>query len=299
MTGFARESVDLPAGTATLTLRSTNHRFLDLQFRLPASAELLEPMIRAELKRSLARGHVDCTLAVESAARQENERPSKVPAFDRTALRAYLADFRAAAEEHGLASQPDLNTAALVPGLLSFAKPPAAAPEIDPYAYLPELIARALASLVAARAQEGAALAAVMERSLDRLAALAEQAAALREQAQPAYLARLTERLEAYLGQEGDRGRLLTEAALLAERGDVEEELVRLNTHVAQFRALLRSGGEAGKKLDFLLQEMNRESNTLLSKTAGITGGAMELTEAGLAMKAEIEKLREQVQNIE
>ncbi len=299
MTGFARASADLPAGKATLTLRSTNHRFLDLQLRLPSNAESLEPFVRSEIKRALARGHVDCTLTVEAAERPDSERPLKVPAFDRAALRAYFADFYAAAEEHGLGVNPDLNTAALVPGLLSFTKTPVAAPEADPNANLPDLLSRALASLVAARAQEGAALTVVMESSLDRLAGLAELAARLREQAQPAHLARLTGRIQALLGAEGDRSRLLTEAALLAERGDVEEELVRLRAHVAQFRSLLQSGGEAGKKLDFLLQEMNREANTLLSKTAGITGGAMELTEAGLAMKTEIEKLREQVQNIE
>ena len=96
-----------------------------------------------------------------------------------------------------------------------------------------------------------------------------------------------------------DPERVLTEAALMAERSDVEEETVRLQTHIDHFRSLLTEGGELGKKLDFLLQEMNREANTLLSKTSGLAGEALKITEAGLAMKAEIEKSREQVQNLE
>jgi len=101
------------------------------------------------------------------------------------------------------------------------------------------------------------------------------------------------------IGAQVEKERLLQEAALLVDRSDIQEELVRLETHVKHFLALLQEGGEVGKKLDFLLQEMNREANTLLSKTSGLAGEALKITEMGLAMKAEIEKAREQVQNIE
>ena len=113
------------------------------------------------------------------------------------------------------------------------------------------------------------------------------------------YTERLQSRLQELLGSAIDRERVLQEAALLVDRSDIQEEIVRLETHVQHFLALLDEGGEIGKKLDFLLQEMNREANTLLSKTSGLAGEALRITEAGLAMKSEIEKSREQVQNLE
>jgi uncharacterized protein (TIGR00255 family) len=113
------------------------------------------------------------------------------------------------------------------------------------------------------------------------------------------YTERLQSRLQELLGATVDKERVLQEAALLVDRSDIQEEVVRLETHIQHFLALLEEGGEIGKKLDFLLQEMNREANTLLSKTSGLAGEALNITEAGLAMKAEIEKSREQVQNLE
>ena len=113
------------------------------------------------------------------------------------------------------------------------------------------------------------------------------------------YSDRLKSRMQEWLGASVDQDRILQEAALLADRSDIQEELVRLENHVQHFLGLLDENGEIGKKLDFLLQEMNREANTLLSKTSGLAGDAVRITEAGLAMKADIEKAREQVQNIE
>ncbi len=113
------------------------------------------------------------------------------------------------------------------------------------------------------------------------------------------YAERLKTRLQELLGAQVEPERILQEAALLVDRSDIHEELVRLQTHVDHFLGLLEAGGEVGKKLDFLLQEMNREANTLLSKTSGLAGEALQITEMGLAIKTEIEKAREQVQNIE
>jgi uncharacterized protein (TIGR00255 family) len=142
-----------------------------------------------------------------------------------------------------------------------------------------------------------------MERELrermSRLEAGAAEVDKLREGMLQAQLERLRARIEELAGTRAEPERILQEAAMLAERSDIQEELVRLNTHIRHFRGLLDSGGEAGKKLDFLLQEMNREANTLLSKTTGVAGEALRITQIGLAMKAEIEKSREQVQNIE
>ncbi len=304
MTGYARvtsRAADAPA--LTLTLKSINHRFLDLQLRLPAGAEALEATIRAELKRALVRGHIECTLTLERNGRRDSAERAAV-AFDLPALRSWVASFRAAAAELGLNSAPDLNLAARIPGLLLAStenRPDSDAGESAALARaVPALLAEALAALRAMRAQEGAALAATLRASLDRLSLLSQEVASLRAGAQDAHFTRLAGRLEQLLGGHAlDPNRILAEAALLAERGDVEEEVARMHTHIAHFHQLLEAGGEVGKKLDFLLQEMNREANTLLSKTAGITGGSARITECGLAMKAEIEKLREQVQNLE
>jgi uncharacterized protein (TIGR00255 family) len=138
-----------------------------------------------------------------------------------------------------------------------------------------------------------------LRAGLDRLEALVDEVALLREDVQRAYFDRVSQRLTGLLNGSFDQERVLQEAALLAERSDVQEEITRLHTHIEHFRALLGAGGEIGKKTDFLLQELNREANTLLSKTGGVAGNGPRITELGLGMKSEIEKAREQVQNLE
>jgi uncharacterized protein (TIGR00255 family) len=156
-----------------------------------------------------------------------------------------------------------------------------------------------LAELKTMRAREGEALEAILRATLDRLAISVAGVAALRPEVEQRYQERLTQRLTAATGSEFNRQRVLEEVAVLVERSDIAEELERMTTHIGHFRELLAGGGEAGKKLDFLLQEMNREANTLLSKTGGVGGKGTRITELGLAMKAEIEKAREQIQNVE
>jgi uncharacterized protein (TIGR00255 family) len=160
-------------------------------------------------------------------------------------------------------------------------------------------IAPLLEQLKVMRAREGEALEAILNGTLDRLAEATDGVAALRPEIEQRYQERLTQRLEAATGPEFNRQRLLEEVAVLVERSDITEELTRMTTHIGHFRELLAAGGEMGKKLDFLLQEMNREANTLLSKTSGIAGKGTRITELGLAMKSEIEKAREQIQNVE
>ena len=178
MTGYARITSRAPDAPAlTLTLKSINHRFLDLQLRLPAGAEALEATIRGELKRALARGHVECTLTLDRNGRKEaiERRPAAV-AFDVPALRSYVVSFRAAAEALGLASEPDLNLAAHVPGLLLAAAESRPETEAEESAAVesalarevPALLSEALAALKGMRAHEGAALAAMLRESLDR-----------------------------------------------------------------------------------------------------------------------------------
>jgi uncharacterized protein (TIGR00255 family) len=149
------------------------------------------------------------------------------------------------------------------------------------------------------REQEGRGIANELRERMAHLAEAGKSVHQHRRAVLQNYSERLNSRLQELLGSTVDKERVLQEAALLVDRSDIQEEIVRLDTHIQHFLGLLDEGGEIGKKLDFLLQEMNREANTLLSKTSGLAGEALKITEAGLAMKAEIEKSREQVQNLE
>jgi uncharacterized protein (TIGR00255 family) len=293
MTGFARLSGRVSETLSfTISLKSVNHRFLDPQLRMPSGLESLEMRIRRLLKENLVRGHVEFTLSLE----RNTEKSSQ---YNSALVASYIAAFRAAASEHNLKQQPDLNAILRLPGVLSAEtfsiKEDIEALETAVLAQLEPLIA----ALNVMRAQEGASLAAELGACLDRLSALVDQVASMREQLQSAYFERISQRVAALLGGEFERDRILLEVALLVERSDVDEEIARLRIHIDHFHSLLRAGGEIGKKTDFLLQEMNREANTLLSKTSGIAGNATGITELGLGMKAEIEKAREQVQNLE
>lgn len=293
MTGFARVTGRLTDNLSfTLSLKSVNHRFLDPQLRMPSGLESLEMRIRRLLKEKLVRGHVEFTLSLE----RNTEKSSQ---YNSALVVSYIAAFRAAAAEHDLDQKPDLNAILRLPGVLSAEtfsiKDDLEALETAVLGQLDPLIG----ALNVMRAQEGASLAAELNACLDRLSALIDRVASMREQVQDAYFERISQRVSALLGGEFERERILQEVALLVERSDVDEEIARQRIHIEHFHSLLRAGGEIGKKADFLLQEMNREANTLLSKTSGIAGNAAGITELGLGMKAEIEKAREQVQNLE
>ncbi|MEO6909718.1 MAG: YicC/YloC family endoribonuclease [Edaphobacter sp.] len=295
MTGYAslRGSVKEQLAFA-LTIKSVNHRFLDLQFRLPSSCDGLEAQMRRMLKDRLRRGHVDVTLQLERKANSQMQ-------LNAGLLDAYMSAFREGSALHGLTKDPDMNVMLRIPGLMS-AQSSVSEEDLQGLdaavlAQVDELVSK----LNDGRAQEGAALAAELRASMLRLQAFADEVAELRSGVRDALFERLRTRLaELMQGTSVSEERLLAEAAVLAEKSDVEEEIVRLRTHVDHFVALLDAGGELGKRLDFLLQELNREANTMLSKTSGASGdNSLRITELGLEMKAEIEKAREQVQNLE
>jgi uncharacterized protein (TIGR00255 family) len=295
MTGFARVSgrvSDLLSWN--LSLKSVNHRFLDLHMRMPAGTEPLEMRLRRLLKENVLRGHLEVTLTVERGLRPSAQ-------FDRDLLQGYIAAFRAAADESALEQQPDLNAIFRLPGVLTgetrFSEQEMQALEEEVAAQIGPLVN----ALNRMRAQEGTALAIDLGATMERLDFAVAQVAHMRHEVQKAYFERISQRIGALLNGNGaiDRDRVMQEAAMLAERSDVEEEVTRLRTHIQHFHSLLRAGGEMGKKLDFLLQEMNREANTLLSKTGGVSGNGQRITDLGLGMKSEIEKAREQVQNLE
>ena len=272
-----------------LSLKSVNHRFLDLHFRLPSGTDSLEMQLRRVLKDAIARGHVDVTLSLERSSGESF-------ALNRELVGGYIAAFRAAAAEFSLSAEPDLNAVLRIPGALESANDSADG-EIE--AAVMAKVGEALARLNQMREEEGRGI----ERELrQRMTHLLEAGRSVRQHRRAVlqnYTERLQSRIQELIGTTADKERVLQEAALLVDRSDIQEEIVRLENHVQHFLGLLDEGGEVGKKLDFLLQEMNRESNTLLSKTSGLAGEALQITEAGLAMKAEIEKSREQVQNLE
>ncbi len=299
MTGFARGTGRANEALGwTLTIKGVNHRFLDLHFRLPAGTDGLEMQLRRVFKERVVRGHVEVTLTLERAVRREAH-------YDAALLDSYVAAFIAAAKKHRLGGAPDLNVLFGLPGV--FGNGGGSGPNPDDRAAdvqsLEQSVLSGIGEVLAAfqqmRAEEGAALAGELHALMHGMEQHVESAAEIHRRAEGEHFARLQSRISALLGTQVDRERLLQEAAILAERSDVSEEIARLRMHVAQFRTQLEAGGELGKKLDFLLQEMNREANTLLSKVAGVGGEGTRMTELGLQMKSDIEKAREQVQNIE
>jgi uncharacterized protein (TIGR00255 family) len=290
MTGFAQVKGQLDGeSTFTLSLKSVNHRFLDLHFRMPSENDGLEMKLRRLLKERIARGHVELMLSVDHGS-------AAAFALNRKLVGGYIQAFRAAAAEFGLAAEPDLNVILRMPGVIDSADDKQVS-ELEG-AVLAKL-EQALGRLNEMREEEGRGIERELRERMTRLRTAAQGVEKHRDAVLRSYAEKLQVRIRELVGTPGDKERILQEAALMADRSDIQEEIVRLNTHVKHFVGLLDEGGEVGKKLDFLLQEMNREANTLLSKTSGLAGEALKITEMGLAMKSEIEKSREQVQNIE
>jgi uncharacterized protein (TIGR00255 family) len=309
MTGYATAQGATDDGTAfTLTMKSVNHRFLDLNTRLPNDCDALEVALRRMIKEHVKRGHIDVTLHLDRRSREG----AQTVQLNRELLVAHARIFQEAAAQLGVDADPELHELLRMPGVVGMEAAPVLAEKPAIEAAVLALAPPLLEQLNAVRAVEGAALAAELGASMVRLRALAEESATLRAGAREAHFERLRARLAELLrvdssaaGAGGDGGqpsdsRLLAEAAILVERSDIEEELVRLRTHIESFIGMLAAGGELGKRLDFLLQEFNREANTMLSKTSGADAAAgLRLTSIGLEMKAEIERVREQVQNLE
>ena len=309
MTGYATSQSATDDGVAfTLTLKSVNHRFLDLNLRLPGDCDSLEVALRRLIKERVKRGHVDVTLHVERRMREQTQTVQ----LNHDLLTAHVQAFQEAAKVHHFNAEPNLNELLRMPGVLTMEiaaslPDPTRAPALE--AAVMAIAPSMLEQLNQVRGVEGAVLSTELRASMLRLRALAEECAQLRTGAREAHFERLRIRIgellkadsnNADVGPQVSDQRLLAEAALLVERSDIEEELVRLRAHIESFLEMLDAGGELGKRLDFLLQELNREANTMLSKTTGGDPGiGLRLTTLGLEMKTEIERAREQVQNLE
>jgi uncharacterized protein (TIGR00255 family) len=290
MTGFAQVKGQVNANFAfSLSLKSVNHRFLDLHFRLPSDTDALEMKLRRILKEKMARGHVEVILNLDRSG-------TNGVALNRQLIAGYVEAFRAAADEFEVEGEPDLNVVLRMPGALDSGAEKSG-DELD--AAVMARVEEALSRLNEMREQEGRSINTELRARMVNLGRAAAGVDAHRATILHSYSDRLQTRMQELLGAHVDKERILQEVAVLVDRSDIQEELVRLNTHVKHFVDLLEQGGEVGKKMDFLLQEMNREANTMLSKTSGLAGEALKVTEMGLLMKSEIEKAREQVQNLE
>ena len=284
MTGFAAVAAELPGVTLAVDLRSVNHRFLDLTVKLPDELRAIEPALRERLGAALKRGKVECRVAMNRAAVG-----ASALAVD-TGRVAQLAQAAAAvAREVPGAAPLSVHEILRWPGVMADASvPPAALAQ-----QVTDLVATALRDLDAARSREGAKIAAMLDAACDGITA---QVARVTPRI-PAIHAAFNERLATRLREAGldpNEDRLKQELAIFATKIDVAEELQRLTGHVTEVRRVLRAGGSAGKRLDFLAQELHREANTLGSKSVDV-----EVSQVSLELKVLIEQMREQVQNVE
>ncbi len=292
MTGFARVKKNIPAAEIILSIKSVNHRGLDLHFHMPPELDALENELRNVIKKGIARGHLQLHLSLVRTA------GDRAAALNHELLNSYLRAFREAAETYHLAGQPELNAALRIPGMLGSTSGEEVKEEVQ-QAIL-EAAAEGVAALNVSREREGAAMAQELRPRCRSICDLVNRMEEIRAGAIPAFQKRMRDKLNDLLHAAGlDPQRLAQEAAILADRSDISEELVRLRTHTEQLEKMLAAGGEVGKRLDFLLQEMNRETNTVLSKTGGLGDLGLTMTELALAAKSEIDKIREQALNLE
>lgn len=288
MTGYGKGVASRDGRELTVELKSVNHRFLDVGLRVPRVLSCTEDTIRRVLKDRISRGHVDVFLNYRNTRSD-----AKTVHVDTQLVEAYVAAARAIPVSLGLPDDLTLSSVLKLPDVTEIV---AADEDTDALMQLAEEATNdACDELARMRALEGERLKAALSQSVDRMAEYRETILARAPFVTEDYRKKLTERIEQVLTDtEIDRARLATEIALFADRACIDEELVRLESHIVQFRAYLEAREPIGRQMDFLIQEMNRECNTIGSKA-----NDAELINAVLLCKAEIEKLREQIQNIE
>ena len=287
MTGYGIGSAQKDDASVTVEIKTVNHRFLDLHVRLAREFQFLEGEIHQMVRGMLDRGRVDVNTSIQSAGQSRF-------LVDDSLVRSYLEAANRLREELKLTDSLDLKTLLALPGVLQNGE----ITQVDS-GVLPDLIRssmrEALDCVLRMRRQEGEALRADMLRNVSGIEESARSIRELSRNASAEYLQKLRDRLAQLLPQGGiDPQRLAQEAALIADKCDISEEVARLESHIDQYKTLMDAMEKAGKKLDFLLQEMQREANTILSKS-----GNLEISRHAIAIKTDIEKLREQVQNVE
>ncbi len=288
MTGYGRAVETVNGREFTVELRSVNNRYLDCSVKLPRSLTFAEEAVKQAVKASVSRGKVDVFISVHSEGGEE----VKV-SLNESVLTGYLGAMRQMVESYGVADDISVSTLSRLPDVFTLERP-----EIDEdqlKADLMEVLAKALEGYDAMRTLEGAALDRDLRSRAATILDLVSQVEAGNAQTVVDYRARLEAKLQEVLANTAiDESRILTEAAIFADKVAVDEETVRLRSHLKQMDAMLTAGGAVGRKLDFLLQEMNRETNTIGSKCTDV-----RLARIVVDIKAELEKIREQTQNIE
>jgi len=288
MTGYGKGSSSSDGREMTVELKSVNHRYLDVGMRLPRHLSFLEDPIRSALTNRLSRGHVDVFVNYRNLRSD-----ARTVEIDAPLLSAFVAAARQANETLGLRDDLSLTAALRLPDVSNVRETDEDTDAV--LSLLNSAINNAIDAILVMREQEGDRLRVYLDRCNDTVESLTEQIAKRAPIVVNEYRAKLDERIAILLGNvEVDRARLATEVALFADKASIDEEITRLHSHIAQMRILLTDKEPAGRKLDFVVQEMNREFNTIGSKA-----NDGELTRLVLTGKAEIEKIREQVQNIE
>jgi uncharacterized protein (TIGR00255 family) len=289
MTGYGKGTVNGDDFSVSVDLKTVNNRFLDIHLRVGSELSAIEPSIKRRISSRLSRGRVDVAISLERTSQVAYE-------LNRPLIAGYVKALKQMQDDFQIGGELDINVLARIPGALQPARN-----GIDErmIAALNQAIDQALDELEKMRQQEGEALKNELRDRVQKIEALVPTIESAAAGLADAYRQRLQKRIAELLNRGGqvveiDPARLAQEVAYLADRSDVSEEMVRLRSHLAQFQEALDSQGETGKMLDFLLQELNREANTTLSKSTDLA-----IKEAGLAIKAEVEKLREQVQNVE
>ena len=288
MTGYGRMSVERDGRQLTVELKSVNHRFLDLSFRMPRSFNFLEDSARKLIGEYLSRGHVDL-FATYRNTREDSRRVE----VDQALLDAYMTALDGVAETTKLEDDRTLSLATRLPDVLTVAEA-----EEDQDALrdlMHEALTGALEQMRAMREKEGEALKNDISSRIDMLEKMTEEIEKRYPETVAEYQQRLKARVEELLGgAQMDEQRLMQEVAIMADRSAIAEETVRLHSHFEQVRGFMRAAEPVGRKLDFIVQELNREVNTISSKSQDVP-----ITRLVVEAKAEIEKIREQVQNVE
>ena len=289
MTGFGRGASAGENFSVAVDLKTVNNRFLDVHLRMGSELSALEAQVKRRIGARLSRGRVDASITFERTGEVAYE-------LNRPLIAGFISALRAMQQEFEIAGEPDINVLARLPGAM---QPVRDGLDEKMIAGVEQAVDEALEELEQMREREGEALAAEMSARLDEISQQVPIIEAAASTLVDNYRTRLQKRIGELVAREGqvvelDQGRLAQEVAYLADRSDISEEIARLKSHLVQFREALASEGETGKRLDFLLQELNREANTVLSKSTDLL-----VKDAGLAIKGAVEKLREQVQNVE
>ena len=288
MTGYGKGAASSDGRELTVELKSVNHRYLDVGLRLPRHLAFLEDGVRTGLSARLSRGHIDVFINYRNLRSDARSVEIDVPL-----LTAFISAARQANESLSLSDDLSLSAALRLPDVTNVREADENTDAV--LALLGDALNAAVDALLAMRLAEGGRMKAYLSDCADTVLSLTEQIAKRAPLVVGEYKAKLDERVQALIGPlEVDRARLATEVALFADRASIDEEISRLRSHIVQMRELLEAGEPTGRKLDFVVQEMNREFNTIGSKA-----NDGELTKLVLSGKAELEKIREQVQNIE